>query len=62
MKLSTQRRIDRWAGQALCALVSLWARLTGANQRAEPAVVRHVLVIMLSEMGSMVLAGGRDLS
>ena len=57
MNLQTQRRIDRWIGQPLCAAVSLWARLTGDRLRAQPASVRNVLVIMLSEMGSMVLAG-----
>ncbi len=59
MNLQTQRRIDRWIGQPLCAAVSLWARFTGRSaapsHTAQP--VRNVLVIMLSEMGSMVLAG-----
>lgn len=59
MKLQTQRWIDRWVGQLLCALVSLWARLVGRRapriDRGQP--VRHILVILLSEMGSIVLAG-----
>ena len=59
MKLQTQRWIDRWVGQLLCAAVSVWARL---RQRGRPAPAladapRHVLVILLSEMGSVVLAG-----
>ncbi len=59
MKLQTQRWIDRWVGQLLCAAVSAWARLSG---RGRPAAVlaaapRHMLVILLSEMGSVVLAG-----
>ncbi len=59
MKLQTQRWIDRWVGQLLCAAVSGWARL---SQRGRPAPVlaatpRHMLVILLSEMGSVVLAG-----
>ncbi len=55
MRLKTQRWLDRWVGQVLCAGVSLWARLV---HRARPAQVpRHVLVVMLSEMGSVVLAG-----
>ena len=59
MNLNTQRLIDRWLGQALCAGLSLWARLA---RPARPPVqapqdVQHLLVIMLSEMGSMVLAG-----
>ena len=59
MKLQTQRGIDRWAGQLLCGVVSLWARIVGPRLTAggpEPAL-RHVLVILLSEMGSIVLAG-----
>jgi len=59
MKLQTQRFIDRWVGQLLCAIVSVWVRLTGliggpARTSASP---RHILVILLSEMGSIVLAG-----
>jgi ADP-heptose:LPS heptosyltransferase len=59
MKIQTQRWIDRWAGQFICAGVSLWAHLReqlGFN--APPsAVPKHILVILLSEMGSVVLAG-----
>jgi ADP-heptose:LPS heptosyltransferase len=59
MKLQTQRFIDRWAGQLLCGIVSQWVRFTGlwrtpVRLSKEP---RHVLVILLSEMGSIVLAG-----
>ncbi len=59
MKLQTQRWIDRWLGQLLCAVVSVWARFMapgrpGAQLTREP---RHILVILLSEMGSVVLAG-----
>ena len=59
MKLQTQRWIDRWGGPLLCAAVSGWARF---SQRGRPAPVlaaapRHLLVILLSEMGSVVLAG-----
>lgn len=59
MKLQTQRWIDRWFGQLLCGLVSVWARYFGRPQSSaklasEP---RHILVILLSEMGSVVLAG-----
>jgi ADP-heptose:LPS heptosyltransferase len=58
MKLQTQRLIDRWLGQWLCAAVSGWARLTQrGNTAAAPHNAQHILVIMLSEMGSMVLAG-----
>jgi ADP-heptose:LPS heptosyltransferase len=59
MKLQTQRWIDRWVGQLLCAAVSLWARLLGtrAPKLDRSQAPRHILVILLSEMGSIVLAG-----
>ena len=59
MKLQTQRFIDRWVGQLLCAGVSGWVRLTSGGKPA-PRVARdakNILVILLSEMGSIVLAG-----
>ena len=59
MKLQTQRFIDRWVGQLLCGVVSAWVRVTSGFSR--PPVVdaqaRNILVILLSEMGSIVLAG-----
>lgn len=57
MKLQTQRWIDRWIGQLLCAAVSLWARLFAARRPDRSKAPRHILVILLSEMGSIVLAG-----
>jgi len=59
MKLQTQRFIDRWVGQLLCGAVSGWVRLTGLFGRgtAMGTAPRHILVILLSEMGSIVLAG-----
>jgi ADP-heptose:LPS heptosyltransferase len=59
MKLQTQRWIDRWIGQLLCSAVSLWARLVGTRAPAvgRSHAPRHILVILLSEMGSIVLAG-----
>jgi ADP-heptose:LPS heptosyltransferase len=59
MKLQTQRWIDRWLGQLLCGMVSVWVRLISLGRPAaqlsrEP---RHILIILLSEMGSVVLAG-----
>lgn len=59
MKVQTQRWIDRWIGQVLCSAVSAWVRLTLLG-RAPPRLAaqpRHILVILLSEMGSIVLAG-----
>jgi len=59
MQLQTQRFIDRWAGQLLCALVSGWVRLsTGVGPAPVVAKdAKNILVILLSEMGSIVLAG-----
>jgi len=59
MKLQTQRWIDRWLGQFLCAVVSLWVRLFASNKAAPPLGNKpsHILIILLSEMGSVVLAG-----
>ena len=59
MKLQTQRWIDRWVGQLLCGGVSAWARLMGLVAPRQDATrePRHILVILLSEMGSIVLAG-----
>lgn len=59
MNLQTQRFIDRWVGQLLCGVVSAWVRFTGlfgAPARLVPAP-KNILVILLSEMGSIVLAG-----
>ena len=59
MKLQTQRFIDRWVGQLLCAGVSGWVRLTSGGAPA-PVIAKdakNILVILLSEMGSIVLAG-----
>jgi len=59
MKLQTQRFIDRWAGQLLCGVVSAWVRFTSLfSGPARPIQSpRNILVILLSEMGSIVLAG-----
>jgi hypothetical protein len=58
MKLQTQRFIDRWVGQLLCAGVSGWVRLTsGGTAPAISKDAKNILVILLSEMGSIVLAG-----
>lgn len=59
MKLQTQRLIDRWVGQFLCGAVSAWVRFT-ALFGAPPQLAiepKNILVILLSEMGSIVLAG-----
>lgn len=61
MNLQTQRFIDRWVGQLLCGAVSAWVRVralvTGAPEPKISATPKNILVILLSEMGSIVLAG-----
>ena len=59
MKISTQRAIDRWVGQALCALLSVWAKLVlwlSPTSLSHRNATPRILVILLSEMGSVVLA------
>ena len=58
MNINLQRFIDRWAGIPLCALVSGFDALRRRFRPApatEPAP-RAIVVILLSEMGSLVLA------
>ena len=59
MKIQTQRFIDRWVGQLLCGVVSAWVRFTGLWRAPAhmPQHPKNILVILLSEMGSIVLAG-----
>ncbi len=57
MKIQTQRFIDRWVGQLLCGVVSVWVRLTEAKSPRISTAPKNILVILLSEMGSIVLAG-----
>ena len=59
MKLQTQRFIDRWVGQLLCGAVSAWVRLAGLFGTPPQLAIapKNILVILLSEMGSIVLAG-----
>lgn len=54
MQIELQRKIDRVAGQAICRLFSLVPRKKG--QRGIRAASPKILVILLSEMGSLVLA------
>lgn len=54
MNIKFQRAVDRLAGVPICALLSLLDRLFG--RRAPAATPRRILVILLSEMGSLVLA------
>ena len=58
MNITLQRFIDRWAGIPLCAAVSavdaVMRRIKPA--RSHDAAPRAIVVILLSEMGSLVLA------
>jgi len=58
MNLDVQRWLDRWAGIPLCAAVSAFdaiqSRFRPATDRA--GAPRAIVVILLSEMGSLVLA------
>ncbi len=54
MQVRVQRAVDKWIGVPLCALLSLIERFRPARKPALP--VQKILVILLSEMGSLVLA------
>lgn len=54
MNIAMQRELDRRLGPSLCRLLSLWP---GATVDVPPGrEIRSLLVILLSEMGSLVLA------
>ncbi|MSR28713.1 MAG: glycosyltransferase family 9 protein [Phycisphaerales bacterium] len=57
MDIGTQRFIDRWVGTPACAALSALHAVTpvfGSPSPAEPP--QRILIILLSEMGSLVLA------
>jgi ADP-heptose:LPS heptosyltransferase len=54
MKVAVQRIIDQVAGSWICGCLSLIAKLS--RQSKDPSPPRKILVILLSEMGSLVLA------
>ena len=54
MKIELQRKIDRVAGKAICRLLSLLPRKK--DEPGIPSPSPKILVILLSEMGSLVLA------
>jgi lipopolysaccharide heptosyltransferase II len=57
MNIKFQRAVDRLAGVPICALLSLLERLRNVlGFSARPAPPRRILIILLSEMGSLVLA------
>lgn len=57
LDIKFQRAVDRLAGVPICAALSLIERLRGVlGVKPVPAAPRRILVILLSEMGSLVLA------
>lgn len=58
MNINTQRMVDRYAGQMLCAGLSLLAgfKPRETERQADKFEPRAIAILMLSEMGSMVLA------
>jgi ADP-heptose:LPS heptosyltransferase len=56
LNIKFQRVVDRFAGMPICALLSLAERLRNILGINPPPAPRRILVILLSEMGSLVLA------
>jgi len=54
MNIKFQRAVDRYLGVPICALLSLLDRFRGKANITTPP--RRILIILLSEMGSLVLA------
>ncbi len=54
MNINFQRAVDRYAGVPICALLSLANRVVSKKPGGTPP--KNILVILLSEMGSLVLA------
>ena len=56
MNINVQRWIDRWAGIPLCAAVSVLDAITRPFKAKTKTAPRAIVIILLSEMGSLVLA------
>ncbi len=56
MNINLQRWVDRWVGIPLCAAVSLYDVVTSPFKAKPAAAPRAMVIILLSEMGSLVLA------
>ena len=56
MNIKAQRWIDRWLGIPLCAAVSVLDAASSAFKTKAEAQPRAIVIILLSEMGSLVLA------
>lgn len=56
MNVTTMRFVDRWAGTPICALLTVWERITAPFRRKAPESPRRILVVKLAEQGATVLA------
>jgi ADP-heptose:LPS heptosyltransferase len=56
MNINVQRWIDRWVGIPLCAAVSVLDAMLSPFKTKTDAAPRAIVIILLSEMGSLVLA------
>ena len=56
MNIDVQRWLDRWVGIPLCAAVSVLDAITRSSTIKPDAAPRAIVIILLSEMGSLVLA------
>ena len=56
MNINFQRAVDRVAGVPICAALSLLEKLRGGFVADKTAPPRRILIVLLSEMGSLVLA------
>ena len=56
MNIHVQRWIDRWVGIPLCAAASLLDAVSSTFRTRTDAPPRAIVIILLSEMGSLVLA------
>jgi ADP-heptose:LPS heptosyltransferase len=57
LNINFQRAVDRFAGVPICAVLSLFEKLRQfVTDTAVPVPPRRILIVLLSEMGSLVLA------
>jgi len=56
LNINFQRAVDRFAGVPICAALSLFEKLRQCVAAAAVPPPRRILVVLLSEMGSLVLA------
>ena len=54
--ISTLQGTDRWIGEPLCAVLTLFRKLFGSAEGAGPHQFRRILFVKFAEQGSTVLA------